>query len=115
MLRLMLLISHDQRQKRHGLARSRRHLQDTVTPDIEGLLEITHVGILFGIDARIREKNRKITVANRVVRTDIFLHREWRVKNGPTYSIKNFMMQIELEAQAGSVDGEENLMKPLWS
>jgi hypothetical protein len=36
-----------------------------VTPCIEGLLEIAHVGILFGVNARIRKQHRKITIGDK--------------------------------------------------
>lgn len=59
--RIVLLVGDDQREQRYGLSCAGRHLQYTVTPRIEGLLEIAHVGILFGVDARVRKQHRKIT------------------------------------------------------
>lgn len=59
-----------------------------MTPCIEGPFEITHVGILFGVDARIREKDGEVTTdelarMNHDMRT---LVRE--------YSMKNFILGV---------------------
>jgi hypothetical protein len=60
-----------------------------VTPDIEGLLEVAHVGILFGVNARVREQHRKITGKRRrlVVSPLSSAHKETK-----SYSMKNFMV-----------------------
>ena len=86
----MLLIGNNQRHQGNRLSRARRHLQHTVTPGVEGLLEITHVGILFGVYARIREQHRKITVerSHPVSNHKLFLP----MPNASTHSIKNFIV-----------------------
>jgi hypothetical protein len=33
-----------------------------VTPGVEGLLKVAHVGILFGVYTRVREKDGEITM-----------------------------------------------------
>ena len=60
-LRIMLLVGDNQREEGYCLSGPGGHLQDTMTPGIEGLFKIAHVGILFGIDTRIREKDGEIT------------------------------------------------------
>ena len=60
MFRIMLLVSNDEGQQGDGLARTRRHLQYTVTTGIERPLQVAHVVILFRIYAWIREKYREI-------------------------------------------------------
>lgn len=60
-LRIVLLVGDNQREKRYSLSGPGGHLQDTMTPGIEGLFKIAHVGILFGIDTRIREEDGEIT------------------------------------------------------
>ena len=61
MLWIVLLICDDERQQGDCFSRPRRHFEDAMTPSIEGPLEITHVGILFGIDARVGEQDGKGT------------------------------------------------------
>ena len=61
MLRIVLLVGDNQREKRYSLSGPGGYLQDTMTPGIEGLFKIAHVGILFGIDTRIREEDGEIT------------------------------------------------------
>jgi hypothetical protein len=58
-----------------------------VTPCIEGLLEIAHVCILFGVNARIRKQHRKITIGDKESQL------EGRVGAGmKAYSMKNFIL-----------------------
>lgn len=57
----MLLVRDNERKQRHGLSGARRHLQDAVTPGIEGLFEIAHVGILLGVYTGVGEENREVT------------------------------------------------------
>lgn len=61
MLGVMLLVCDNERQQRHGLSGARRHLQDAVTPGIEGLFEIAHVGILFGVYTGVGEEDGEVT------------------------------------------------------
>lgn len=67
-----------------------------MTPGVEGLLEIAHVGILLGIDARVREQHRKITrrgwgLAERSIKV--------ARKEMKAYSMKNFMVADVPEAE----------------
>lgn len=86
----MLLIGDNQRHQGNCLSRARWHLQHTVTPGVEGLLEITHVGILFGVYARIREQHRKVTVekSHSVSNHTLFPSSP----DASTHSIKNFIV-----------------------
>lgn len=64
MFGVVLLVGHDKGQQRHGLSSARWHLEDTVAACIEGAFEITHVCILFGVDAGIWEQDREVTVTS---------------------------------------------------
>ena len=62
MLWIVLLIGDDEGKQRDCLPSSRGHFQDTMAAREKGPLEIAHVGILLGIDLRIGEENRQVTV-----------------------------------------------------
>jgi hypothetical protein len=60
-----------------------------VTPGIEGLLEIAHVCILLGVNARIREQHRKIT---KMVSKSAQSSKSSERKVKRPYSMKNFIV-----------------------
>jgi hypothetical protein len=79
-----------------------------VTPSIEGLLKITHVGILFGIYTRVREKDGEITVDRETILDTVTPY----AKVCSTYSMKNFIVTGELEARKIR-DWRRNAWEPL--
>jgi hypothetical protein len=62
MFRHLLLVCNNQGEERDSLARPRRHFQHTVTPDVEGPLEVAHIVILLGIDSRVGEEDFEIAL-----------------------------------------------------
>lgn len=91
----MLLIGNNQRQQCNRLSSTRRHLENAVTPGIEGLLKITHVGILFGVYTRVREQDGEITIYRETILDTVTPY----AKVCSTYSMKNFIATGELEAR----------------
>lgn len=81
----MLLVRDNERKQRNGLSGARRHLQDAVTPGIEGLFEIAHVGILLGVYTGVGEEDREVTRFE-TVSTVARVH-----EASTTHSMKNFM------------------------
>lgn len=79
-----------------------------MTPGVEGLLEVAHVGILLGVYARIREKHRKVAREGKGG-----LEASSGGKSpGETYSMKNFMVEVEPRAPVGSKRRGPALISP---